>query len=392
MFKNRLGFGFLIIWFVLLLIYSGNFFFLGADIVLIATIVLVGVFIYRDAGGISVSVNARSGGREGRTLQVAIVVDNAKALRAAQSIYVEMEIENIMLGTKKDKCYKLMLTDYDREYDISEDATMCGEKRFSIKKAYVYDLFHLWKLPIKLGTDAYTVVFPRMMDVNLVVSGRTMGANNDEGMAQNRKGNDHSEMFDLKDYMPGDDVRSIHWKLSCKAENLIIRESSNPSHYSIVMLPDYGMNVFEKYPENAIKYINTVIAAANSIGEELLKAGIFFCMAIPTDNGLELYEVQSCKDWLEVMAQWMSIPMQSHSGDGVWYFKTEHMQQYFTKMIVLSAGNYEQNLQGMENDLGVMLIEATDAAEYEYRQVSLGVENIVLPAAADNAESYRIFC
>lgn len=45
----------------------------------------------------------------------------------------------------------------------------------------------------------------------------------DEGMMQNRKGNDPSEIFDIKDYTPGDDLRFVHWKLSGKADHLIMR-------------------------------------------------------------------------------------------------------------------------------------------------------------------------
>ena len=58
---------------------------------------------------------------------------------------------------------------------------------------------------------------------------------------QNRKGNDPSEIFDIKDYTPGDDLRFVHWKLSGKADHLIMRQPSEPTHYHAIILMDLGM-------------------------------------------------------------------------------------------------------------------------------------------------------
>ena len=392
MLKNRLGFSFLILLFLVLLIYSGNVYFLVAAIVMLIVLVLLGFFINMDAAKMKVSIDARDGAREGEKLPVYINVSSAKRLFVAQSVYIELEIENVLFGTAGTRRIRLMLTDSGKPYDISRIASECGEVRIHTKTARVYDMFHIWHRAIEMGADTYTVVYPRQMDIQLVMSGKTIGSNNDDGMSQNKKGSDHSEIYDLKNYAPGDDIRSIHWKLSSKADELIIREPSNPSHYSVVILPDYGKQVLENDLELAEKYLNTVIAAGASLGVELLKNGTFFCMAIPTDNGLELFEVQNQKDWMQVVSMWMSFPMQSVSGEGIQYFRMEHLSQYFTRLIVLSAGHYEQNLKGMENELGVMLIESSDAKEYEYVHISHGIDMVSIPIDNDDTEGYRIIC
>lgn len=392
MLKNRLGFSFLILLFLALLIYSGNVYFLVATVVMLIMLVLLGIFINMDAAKLKVGVDARDGAREGERLPVYVNVNSKKRLIVAQSVYVEIDVENVMLGTVMQKKLRLMLTDSDKPYDISHTATACGEIRIHIRNARVYDMFHIWHKAIAMDADTYTVVYPRQMDIQLIMSGKTIGSNNDDGISQNKKGNDHSEMYDLKDYVPGDDVRSIHWKLSSKADELIIREPSNPSHYSVVILPDYGRQLLENGIDMAKKHLSTIVAAGAALGEELLKNGTFFCMAIPTDNGLELFEVQSQKDWMQVISLWMSFPMQNISGEGLEYFRMEHLAQYFTRLIVLSAGHYEQNLKGMENELGVMLIESSDAEEYEYASISHGIDMVSIPIDNDDTESYRIIC
>jgi len=61
-----------------------------------------------------------------------------------------------------------------------------------------------------------------------------------DGLLQNRKGTDYSEIFDLRDYRSGDDVRAIHWKLSGKLDRLVVKEASDPTRYQVVLMPDLG--------------------------------------------------------------------------------------------------------------------------------------------------------
>ena len=88
-------------------------------------------------------------------------------------------------------------------------------------------------------------------------------------MMQNRKGNDLSEIYDIREYVPGDDIRSIHWKLSSKTENLILREASDPSHYNVVLLPDFGQDFMKE--EQSENVINAAVAVGASIGQRLIR-------------------------------------------------------------------------------------------------------------------------
>ena len=51
-------------------------------------------------------------------------------------------------------------------------------------------------------------------------------------------GNDPSEVFDIREYVPGDDVRRIHWKLTGKYDNPMIKEFSRPLNFSVVLLTE----------------------------------------------------------------------------------------------------------------------------------------------------------
>lgn len=83
--------------------------------------------------------------------------------------------------------------------------------------------------------------YPQPVALQLTFSEDALSAGTTEEMVRRHRGNDPSETFDVRDYVPGDDVRSIHWKLSGKMDTLIVRQASDPAHYDTVLLPDLGI-------------------------------------------------------------------------------------------------------------------------------------------------------
>ena len=48
-------------------------------------------------------------------------------------------------------------------------------------------------------------------------------------------GDDPSQIFEIRDYRPGDKMQKIHWKLSAKSDSLIVKEYSEPVGFAIVI-------------------------------------------------------------------------------------------------------------------------------------------------------------
>lgn len=47
-------------------------------------------------------------------------------------------------------------------------------------------------------------------------------------------GTDVSQIFDVREYRPGDRLQRIHWKLSAKSDGLLVREDSQPLACAVV--------------------------------------------------------------------------------------------------------------------------------------------------------------
>ncbi|MDD6571791.1 MAG: DUF58 domain-containing protein [Thermoflexaceae bacterium] len=99
----------------------------------------------------------------------------------------------------------------------------CGIVTITLSELYIYDMLNIFTFQKKLDLTREIPVFP---DFSIVDNDFSMdfseGINNlDESQS---KGNDTSEVSDVREYIPGDKLQNIHWKLSAKKDILMVKE------------------------------------------------------------------------------------------------------------------------------------------------------------------------
>lgn len=303
---------------------------------------------------------------------------------------VEVESRNDMFGVSVHKHLLFDLADDQQEYTIGVPLVWCGKVTFRCISVQVRDMFGLFSSKAKPFTEICTVVYPHQVRVSTELSSATIGATRNDGVMQNRKGSDASEMFDIRDYVPGDDIRTIHWKLSGKTDELIVRQASAPSHYNIALLPDFGRSHLAG-PE-AQQELNAAVAIASSVAERLIRRGVPFCTVVPTKQGIERFEVCTERDFHELLPRWLSFPVQETGGSGLRYFVMEHLDRYFTRLLIFSAGRYEQDLSGLDSRVGVLVLSAVSGIKTVRVEGSGSCSIMELPTEQDINEVYRVVC
>lgn len=390
MWKNRLGFALtLALLAVLLLVFSKPFLLIVLLMMVLMALVMA-LLTARDARRLRTRVQLRSGGREGDVAKMTFTFASRRHLLAAHSILVELNVRNEMFGLEEHKRLLFELGGRQSEYTIDVPMILCGRVAFQCVSVQIRDLFGLFCVKAVPFDTVRAVTYPRQMQLVAELSDATIGATRTDGMMQNRKGSDPSEMFDIREYVPGDDVRTIHWKLSGKTDNLIVRQASDPSHYNIALLPDLG-RVGADGPISR-EELNTAAAIAASIGEQLIRRAVPFCCVLPAENGVELYEVHTEHEFNELLPRWLSFPIQEHAGAGLQYFVMEHLDQYFTRLLIFSAGRYEQSLGGLDSRVGVMVLSAVSDAETVRMDRVGSCEMMEIPTGQKKNEVYRILC
>lgn len=101
----------------------------------------------------------------------------------------------------------------------------------------VCDLFRIFRLCGCRRIDAHTVVWPAFYetdeeDVRSIVDGFP------EENELNKSGINFNPDYEIREYIPGDELKTIHWKLSAKKEELMVRERLAAGHDKVnILLP-----------------------------------------------------------------------------------------------------------------------------------------------------------
>lgn len=120
-------------------------------------------------------------------------------------------------------------------------ATYCGNVMISYEKVYLYDVFGFCRVPISQTQKHHLVVYPGKVNIELLYNELSKPYENGVLQYQYKKGPDMSEIYDLKTYYPGDDIRHVHWKLSAKTGQVLLKEGSHNSSFETVLLVDIGL-------------------------------------------------------------------------------------------------------------------------------------------------------
>lgn len=388
--KNRLGYLFLVILSAILLFAFGLPFFLLLFLFWIGFAVVLGILIHHDAKNIQLQVQFRTDEEEKKKFALDLLVETKGILLASKAVGVELECQNRMFDIFQTRRLLLNLEDKKSVYEIPVSKEQCGEIMVRCQEAYVYDLLGLFRVPIKSFGEMTTIIYPQKVQMHVEMSKDIYGRPREEGQIQNRKGNDPSEMFDIREYVPGDDIRAVHWKLSSKTDTLILREASDPSHYNLAVLIDLGLEQ-ENEPVSSAS-LNAAIAYGSGIMEKLVRQRVPFCVVIPTKTGLRVYEIREERDFHQFCAIWYGIPMQKNAGTGFQLFLREQMEQKFTRLLILTAGKYEQDLKGMDQRIGITVIGTTQEDHILHTNLGNSLDMVELPEELKSGERYRVRC
>ena len=389
--KRRTGFCILIAALAIMLFFFSTAYLMCMLIALIALAAACGIMIRADAKRMELSADAASGARVGSDARFDLNVSCRGRLLAAGYITVDIEISNVMFDKTRHEQFVLPLRDNGEPLKTALKMEMCGDTRINCVKAQVWDPLGLFSAGCAAFPETRIMCYPKPADIDLSISDDVVGVVNTEGLIQNRKGSDPSETFDIRDYVPGDDIRTIHWKLSSKVGSVIVREASEPSHYDVVLLPDIGLK--QDGEEVSVSELNGAVAVAEELAEELLDQRISFCIAIPGRRGVQIFEVNDKREMQRLMSLWMSVTVTEESGSGLNVFLSEHMDQHFTRMLIVSGGKYAHDVSGIGKRIGTTIVSTSDDEEQAvYSVLGPDCDAVVLPSSSKREERYKVVC
>ncbi len=235
--------------------------------------------------------------KKGEMLDYTLRIENSTPLFITYfTVYMHMEGQMLIKGMKNEH---LILKPFSKqEFSFNVPILYRGKYKVGISHIEIRDFLNLISVKYLPGETKLIRVYPRILPMEQHNIQYVRVAEN-EYLSHNKE-TGHSEVRDIREYMYGDSLKKIHWKLSSKYNKWLIKETTASSEKELWIL----LNLAQLYgeAESVLKVedmtIETIISVARVLlGLEITIKLCFYrseqvCLTISDMNGfLQLYEL-----------------------------------------------------------------------------------------------------
>lgn len=140
----------------------------------------------------------------------------------------------------------------------------------SLTEVSYYDFLGIFTKKIRdVNASTKIHVLPEYFPVSIDLEQSKLGLSNRQVYDANRKGTDGLEIFGIKEYTVDDSLKNIHWKLTSKFDELIVKELSEAVNYTFLILLD--LTTAQKIKNPAV--IDSLVDSFVSLSRGLLAIG-----------------------------------------------------------------------------------------------------------------------
>ena len=176
-------------------------------------------------------------GEKNSTLPLYVHLDNKSlfpfshcevTLRISSAFYEKDELEVLILPCES---RKLCTTSFPITY------TKSGCYQIQLIQVKVFDYLHFFSFKKNNDKQVSVKIMPSLIQ-SFAVPDTLYGEGFDEFEENTLKGNYSSNVTDIREYIPGDRLQKIHWKLSAKLDELMVKENEATSSKRFIILPE----------------------------------------------------------------------------------------------------------------------------------------------------------
>lgn len=278
MLKRRVVYGILLLALVIAEIYVNNVYSLLLFLICIFLPMITMLFARLSYKGLGIELKTAEVMTEGESAELIIEFSNSKLLALAV-VTAEISVFNTLTGSAVTQRITTSVGGKSTQECVMKiENAEVGHIFVTVNNIQIWDLFKLASFSVFDSLENSFLVRAR----EIAVSVNLQEANETDGesvkFSEHFSGRDTSETFDIRDYHEGDEPRSVHWKLSGKIGNLMVREFSRPLNYSVIVLADF-INTDPRALASLAVY------TAN-MSKGLLNAGVMHTLAF-SDAGTE---------------------------------------------------------------------------------------------------------
>ena len=157
----------------------------------------------------------------------------------------------------------------------------CGGRNFIINTYYQYDCLNLFCIKKRCHYEIPINIYPKRVELDFKEYAHQLPRVGDEVYAVNRKGDDPTEIYDIHKYQEGDQLKNIHWKLSARYQDILVKDNA--------MLVGEVINLYVSFDDND-DHNDLVFGYLDTFCGFLLKRQIGFLLSNKEIKSIQEYD------------------------------------------------------------------------------------------------------
>ncbi len=221
--------------------------------------------------------------------------------RAGETVFCRVEVSHALPFADAEGTLSVahLLTGETFALSFSANTTLTllplhsGAVALTLQDAGISDVFGLFRFPVRADISKIGIVLPKIFDAHVVLGENPSPLSEGAFTPVAPDFSSGSDTTSFREYLPGDSVRQIHWKLSSKLDRTMLRETSEPPSFGILL------TLRTAFPEPpAPNAMDETLSNLFSVSRALLLQGIPHFFSIESGEAIP---ISSESDWAQAM-------------------------------------------------------------------------------------------
>ncbi len=252
-------------------------------------------------------------------------------------IDLALERKNELTGTVERMPVSLApAKDRPERFSLPLSALCCGRVSLSLVSCQVADVFGFHTVPLSRISHASSYcVYPPIVDLTVQMARADRASAQGATYDPHRHGQDPTEVFETREYRDGDSMKAVHWKLSARFDDLMVREPSHPTDYDVMIA--VHAHACDAGDAQAAGVLDATLSIAASVGLAFLREGICYtCARIGADGSPSVGSIDSRESYDEALDRLVSIPLSEEGSLDVEQLEAHLRTRNVTKVVLVT--------------------------------------------------------
>lgn len=239
-----------------------------------------------------------------------------------------------------------------------------GKYEFSVGAVTVRDPLGIFSRTVSFDDRKGITIMPSIFDMNMLAAAISAMPENDS-RSQRERGAVTGDMTGIREYVPGDPVRSIHWKLSEKTDRMLVKELGEPVSDRLLIILDNAADIAQD--PVALDAVASVFASLI----HTLRMNETLCYAAWTDpetGGAAIRRIADDSDAAAAAEEYLAVPARMPSA-----FKTinrDIIESRFAHVVIVGS-RIPENIEDLTNGCQATVLRYGDRGGFSEKNLTV---------------------